>query len=175
PGHERVTFAAGITAADLTFARVNTNDLRISIAGAPDTLTVQNWYLGASYQLSAFALADGTIVPLQIAGTAGNDAITGSGGADALSGQSGNDTLDGGPGDDPLIGTAGNDTYVFGLGSGNDLIDNSHADTGIDKVKFGAGIAASDVTFTRVGNNLRVTIANAADTLTVQSWYADAA
>lgn len=56
-------------------------------------------------------------------GAGGNDYIAGRGGNDTLLGGAGGDTLDGGAGDDVLIGgrDAG-DTFLFGAGSGKDLI-----------------------------------------------------
>ena len=103
----------------------------------------------------------------------GNDILTGGLGNDTLNGGTGDDTLDGGAGNDTLRGGTGNDTYLFGLGSGSDTIDNS--DGGNDRVVLGAGIAAADLTFAKVGNDLQLLITGASDTLTVTNWFLGAA
>jgi Ca2+-binding RTX toxin-like protein len=197
---------AGIAAADLTFLQVG-NDLKITIAGASDELTIQNWFLGGLHQIGSVVLADNSVVPVQVSllgtsgddtltatnnptwlkglagndtlnggtggdtltGGTGNDTLNGNQGGDTLDGGDGNDTLDGGAGDDALRGGAGNDTYQFGLGSGSDTINNS--DGGVDRIVLGAGIAASDLTFLQVGNDLKITIAGASDQLTMQNWF----
>ncbi|WP_281286181.1 calcium-binding protein, partial [Methylibium rhizosphaerae] len=73
----------------------------------------------------------------------GNDTLQGGVGADALNGGNGNDTLEGGAGNDTLSGDAGADTYLFGLGSGQDTINNYDSDapgTNADTIVLGAGI-----------------------------------
>jgi Ca2+-binding RTX toxin-like protein len=57
-----------------------------------------------------------------INGTSGDDTIIGSNGADIIDGAAGHDMIVGGGGDDVLTGGPGNDTYIFGVGSGNDVI-----------------------------------------------------
>lgn len=59
-----------------------------------------------------------------LAGNEGNDFLNGGKGDDSLYGQLGNDTLNGGKGNDILIGDEGRDTFIFGLGSGLDIIYN---------------------------------------------------
>ena len=107
-------------------------------------------------------------------GGGGADQLTGDAGADQLFGDDGNDALDGGAGNDTLTGGAGADVYVFGVGSGNDRIDAYHTDSAVDKVRFGSGIAASDITFAKVGNDLVVTLAQSSDTLTIANWFSGA-
>jgi Ca2+-binding RTX toxin-like protein len=131
-GTDRVLFGAGIAAVDLTFLKVG-NDLQILIAGSSDTLTITNWFLGASYQVGSFVLSNGSVVPMQVSvrGTAGNDTLTGTAAAESIQGLAGNDTLDtglgddtlnGGTGADVLKGGGGNDTYVFARGDGADTV-----------------------------------------------------
>lgn len=36
------------------------NDLRISLIGGNDSITVQNWYLGSQYQTEIFQASDGS-------------------------------------------------------------------------------------------------------------------
>jgi Ca2+-binding RTX toxin-like protein len=62
-------------------------------------------------------------------GNAGHDVLRGDASGDQLVGGGGNDTLDGGAGDDLLQGGSGQDTYVFGVGSGRDVIEDGDADS----------------------------------------------
>ena len=92
--------------------------------------------------------------------------------ADVMLGGAGNDTLDGGLGNDTLNGAAGADTYRFGRGWGTDtIIDNDATASVVDKIEFGASIALTDLTFTRVGNDLSMTVAGGSDKLVVKDWY----
>ncbi|WP_304440712.1 calcium-binding protein, partial [Rhizobacter sp. Root1221] len=61
-----------------------------------------------------------------LTGGAGIDLLLGGAGADSLVGGMGDDTLDGGAGNDTLKGGEGSNTYLFGIGSGQDTIDNSN-------------------------------------------------
>jgi Ca2+-binding RTX toxin-like protein len=102
----------------------------------------------------------------------GNDAgnvLDGLAGNDTLNGGLGNDTLIGGTGDDVMNETASSDDVVrWGRGDGNDSI----ADVGgTDRVEFGAGITAGQISFARAGNNLRVSIGTSSDSLTIRNWY----
>jgi len=86
-------------------------------------------------------------------------------------------TLAGGAGDDLLVSGSSADTYLFNRGDGRDLIVDYDATASgkVDKVVFCAGIAASDLTVSRSGNNLVAKIGDpqnpaAGDQLTIDSW-----
>lgn len=83
----------------------------------------------------------------------GNGSGTGSG-ADRLEGGAGNDTLSGEDGNDTLIGGTGDDSYVYG--GGQDTIDNTGG--GYDGVFFNDGITASQLGFSRDGDDLVITV-----------------
>jgi Ca2+-binding RTX toxin-like protein len=85
----------------------------------------------------------------------------------------GGNTYRGGTGNDQLRGTMGNDTYLFDLGDGNDtIVEESLGYGGVtDKLVFGSGIAAADISVTRVGNDLLLRHANGSDSVRVQGWY----
>ena len=103
-----VQFGAGITASELTFTP-DGNDLVISVAGSSGTLTIQDWFLGPSYQVGSFELSNGTAVTpdIQVVGSASHS------------------TLVAGPGED-LLGGSENDVYVFNRGAGSNVIyDNA--------------------------------------------------
>jgi len=172
--NDAVEFGAGIMAANTLLAR-NGNDLIVTFSGSSDQLIVTGQFGHAGWSsgwqdLETFRFADGTIWSdaqvrdklLQQAMTAGNDTITGFYTAD---------TLDGGGGNDTLRGVGGGDTYLFGRGSGQDVIQESYTspyEDQPDTVLFNANTARSEVTFQIVGNDLRITIAGTSDTLTIE-------
>ena len=80
--------------------------------------------------------------------------------------------MDGTAGNDSLIGGAGNDTYIFARGYGQDAINDNDSTTGnLDRILLSAGIVTTDVTLTRNGNNLIMTISNTTDAVTIQNWF----
>jgi Ca2+-binding RTX toxin-like protein len=115
----------------------------------------------------------------------------------SLEGLDGDDTmsgvgrLDGGAGDDLLQGRSGisffseedgllhyvANTYVFGVGDGhdtiqeNDAVFNSASNQNEDTLSFEAGVAPSDVTWARTGNDLVLTVNGGADQITISSFY----
>ena len=115
-----------------------------------------------------FDLDDGTSIAIgdvQVAllnGTTGNDTIQGYVSSD--------DTLVGAGGNDLLSGRSGSDTYLFDPGDGHDTINEEGDDSGsaVDRILFGAGIDAADVSFSRSGNSLIVTLDGTTDQITVQ-------
>jgi len=104
-------------------------------------------------------------------GEAGNDTLRGGEGIDTLVGGPGDDLLEGGPGNDTLDGGTGNDTYRFGRGSGQDIvIDKDTTPGAIDTVLLEEGILPTDIRVERLGNDLKLTIIDTLDTLTVKDW-----
>ncbi|MGH8603751.1 MAG: calcium-binding protein, partial [Gammaproteobacteria bacterium] len=116
-------------------------------------------------------------------GEEGNDTLNGGDGADILFGGAGDDTLDGGAGNDTLNGgesyygyaiSNGNDIYLFGRGSGQDVIfDNAVTAGNRDTVQMAPDVLPSDVRVTRDYQNLYLSINGATDRLTLQSWFVD--
>ena len=119
-------------------------------------------------------------------GEAGNDTLRGGEGDDTLLGGAGDDILDGGPGDDILTGGAstdsqvylnhdnanGDDTYLFGRGSGQDIIvDHDKTVGNVDTILLGDGITSDDIKFERKGDDLELTITGADDKLTVKNYF----
>ncbi len=108
----------------------------------------------------------GTALAETLAGGNVGETILGVGGNDFLFGHGGDDVLDGGAGDDLLDGGSGNDVYLFGRGSGHDHIQQYSASIGdLDRIRFGAGIAASDVTAVRDSFGLHFTLVDSGETL----------
>lgn len=114
-------------------------------------------------------------------GKNGDDFLFGSGGNDTLSGGAGNDMLVGGAGNDVLNGGiaggygVGDDTYQFGIGSGQDTINDYDSTlSNSDKIQLGAGILPGDVSVSRNGNDLILRFAtNTTDQITVPNWYSN--
>lgn len=105
-----------------------------------------------------------------IAGSSGHDRLEGGSGADALYGQNGDDTLVGGPGDDRLEGGLDSDTYVFGPGSGRDVVyDDDWWRPATDRVLFEAGVAPTDVVRAQDGHDLVLRIGG--DELRLHHWF----
>lgn len=104
-------------------------------------------------------------------GFGGRDKLFGGAGADQLHGGSGNDILEGGTGADLLWGGAGNDTYVFKLGDGHDTITEDDRDArSRDELHFGAGIDASNISFSRQHFDLVIQVSRY-DTVTIKNWF----
>jgi len=146
-------------------------------------------------------VVDGTTAGEQLVGSAGKDLIRGLGGDDTLFGMAGNDTLQGGDGNDylaggsgsgtgsgddrleggagndqlngedgsnTLIGGAGDDKYVYG--NGQDVIDNTGG--GYDGIFFNNGITASQLAFSRDGDDLLIKVnGDAAKTVRVTGHF----
>jgi Ca2+-binding RTX toxin-like protein len=105
-------------------------------------------------------------------------------GVDSLSGGAGNDTLvggssssystnllDGGSGDDLLQGKAGSDTYIFGLDSGQDVIDDLSGYQ--ETLLFKDGITSGDLTYSLDGNDLIIYIGSSSDQIRILQWLAN--
>ena len=118
---------------------------------------------------------DGTSA-INATGNSLNNLITGNSATNTLKGNAGNDTLDGGSGADSLFGGLGNDTYLFGRGYGADSVTENDSTAGnADVAQFLAGIAADQLWFRHIGNNLEVSIIGTSDKLTLKSWYSGSA
>lgn len=91
-----------------------------------------------------------------IHGEGGADYLEGEAGNDALFGGAGNDQLDGGLGNDVMAGGTGDDKYVYALGDGTDIVDNTGG--GYDGVFFTGGIGANRLSFARDGDDLMILV-----------------
>ena len=95
-------------------------------------------------------------------GGSGNDTLIGNETKNLLFGNGGNDTINGGGGNDVLIGGDGNDLYTWSLGDGRDLISERAPTTGgndilrISDPSNRLNSLADDLTFRRLGNDLRI-------------------
>jgi Ca2+-binding RTX toxin-like protein len=116
-------------------------------------------------------------------GEAGNDVLDAGSGRNSLFGGEGDDLLkvsatatdnyfEGGAGNDTLIGSHNGDTYVFGMGSGVDVIKELGSNSGaVDYLQFGTGIDEGDLWFERSANDLVIRSLDASDQVHVANWY----
>ena len=173
---DTVSFLPNVASSDVTFQRVN-NDLRISIAGVNDTLTVKNQFGLSTNAVELFQFADGTsLTAAQIASnifysqsTSGDDLIVGTNGSDVITGGLGNDTLQGGD---------GADTYIFDAGFGRDVIKESVSNVSIsdnDSAVFGSGLTSDKPILSRSGDDLIVGFQGSTDQVTVKGQFSHGA
>ncbi|ABK99976.1 calcium-binding protein [Pelobacter propionicus] len=186
---DTIRFGAGIAPEDISFSRSG-YDLMLSINGSSDQVRIKSWSGGEGNRIERVEFSGGTVwdaayiqsmvATVPLVGTNGNDilqawpdengAIQGLAGDDVLYGNNGNDTLNGGVGNDTLYGGNGNESYLFNLGDGQDTISESGGT--LDTIRFGAGIAPSDLTFSRDGYDLIMSINGSSDQIRIQNWGA---
>ena len=166
--NDRVIFGPGILPEDLAVAR-DSDNLIFTIISTGETLTVEgqfdfaNWF--AWEDVERFEFANGTMwtdrdVAVRLTG--------GTPGDDTILGTFRSDTLDGGAGNDILTGGDGSDIYIFGRGYGQDEIRESLSNANLsenDELRFGPGITADDLTFTRDGTDLVISINGTSDSI----------
>lgn len=79
-----------------------------------------------------------------LSGDIGNDSLSGGAGVDHIEGGSGQDMLIGGANDDYLVGGADADQFVFGLGDGNDVVEDFTI--GSDSLVLNDGLTITGIT-----------------------------
>ena len=168
-GNDKIIFGEGISINNLSFRQDGSNlDILIN-NDVSQGVTVKDFYSGTNYQVETLQFANGSTFNLStqeitlqqtdaddtVKGTSYNDVIYGNGGHDTINAGEGNDTIVGGIGNDILNGGNGDDTYIYNLGDGFDTITESG---GNDKIVFGEGISQSDLSFEKIGNDLKISI-----------------
>ena len=183
-GNDKIKFGEGISFADLKFANGDNNSLLIFLSeDKTEAIQINNFISNGNYRIEQLEFADGSTKQLSemeltlqqhngsetITGTNYDDIIYGNGGNDTLNGGNGNDTLSGGTGHDRLNGGAGDDIYIWNLNDGIDTISDYQ---GTNKIKFGADITQAELSFTQVGNNLRIIVNNdPSQGLIIENYY----
>lgn len=161
-------FGEGINPGDIVFSRsgssitmtVGSSGDAVTLAGQDDYIQTGVFGAIATNRIEQVKFHDGTIWSwqhvnqLMIAAqtTAGNDVTEGFTLADHFEKSSGDDVLRGGD---------SGDTYVFGVGAGHDRIEESVTNVlygDEDVVEFDATVAVADVSVSRDGNDLILTL-----------------
>jgi len=167
--------------------KVTATDTASASVSSTFTLTVQE---PTGVVLSGYGLVEGTPYADILTATSYLTELRGGAGDDLLkAGHAGIEylTFEGGTGNDVLIGNYTWDVYKFNAGDGQDIIYDDVrgyvtaavtvylANPGDpdyqDKVKLGTGIAADQVWFQRVGNDLQMKLIGTQDRVTVNGWY----
>lgn len=155
-----------LNVSDLIF-QISGNNLILTNSATSETLTlIKQQDSSAHFHIENFSFSNGTVLSKTaittlaghvLTGTSNADNLTGTAGAETFNAGAGNDTLRGHGGNDTLNGGDGNDTYIFAAGDGNDIITDT---SGFDILYLGEGIEFSDLTFSRVSDNLQIDIAS---------------
>ena len=172
-------FKEGVLASEIVLKQVydsplSSTALEVSIAGTTDKVTISGFFYGSNpanafNPVQQFQFADGTVWDVEAIKA---KLFAGTSEADSIGGTTGSDTISGGGGNDSLSGLGGNDTYVFGLGAGADTISDYDSTAGnTDVLSVGAGVAADQLWFRRVGASLEVSIIGTGDKSTISNWY----
>jgi Ca2+-binding RTX toxin-like protein len=183
----RLIFGEGITADDL---QLSVGSLDILIGNSGDVIHFDNFDQYDAYgphAIDAFEFADGTMLTynelinrgFDITGTSGNDQLSGTNvvdrmigldGNDYIAAGAGNDRIEGGRGADTLVGGGGNDVYVFNPGDGVDTIYDTSTLYEGNKIIFGNGITADDLTFVENDGVLTIHVGNGDDAINLMNF-----
>ncbi|MDX2157687.1 MAG: calcium-binding protein [Hyphomicrobiaceae bacterium] len=162
----------GLASSSVTWSRnAGGNDL-IAMVNGSDVLTMRDQLTGTFTDIERFVFTDTTLTAAAVSQLLIDGARTT--GADVIRGDQLDNTLDGGAGNDTLTGGNGNDSYVFTLGTGQERIDDQNTSvlgSTADRIQFGAGIAFANLSASRVGNDLVITINGTSDSLTIVNQY----
>ncbi len=167
---DKVILGTGINQSHVELSR-DESSLYLKLISSGELLTMQYWFAETNYRIERIDFSDGSYwTTTNLA--AAKHYLNGTAAADSLQGISGPDVFDGGGGSDSLSGAAGNDIYVFGLGSGNDLIADIDSTSGnLDTVQLKDGLTASDVMLYRDESSAYLMLTSSGEVLTMSSWY----
>ena len=165
-------------------AKVGTSDLveTIRFANGVDadinlTELIPTLPVAPTYGTSGNDTLAGTANDDIIYGGAGNDYLDGNNGSDLLNGGDGDDTIYGRYGNDILVGGKGNDildggedndTYLFNKGDGHDTVVEWYGENDIISMQ---DTNYDQLWFSKVGNNLKISVTDSDDSITIKDWY----
>lgn len=177
---DRIVFGSNILPSDLAFSRHGEylNDLRLTIKGSVDSLTIINQfdYSVINYRpnkIENFTFTDGTrwshekVQQLYIQQKQTFE-------KDIVDGFFTNDTFVGGAGNDLLRDPDGADTYRFAAGFGQDTIMDSQGYVTYpsnDTIEFDSSKSVAQVSFHRIGDDLRILAGGTADSILVKGHF----
>ncbi|MDO8629984.1 MAG: putative Ig domain-containing protein, partial [Phycisphaerales bacterium] len=161
-GTNTLQFGAGITPDMLT---LGLGSLLLHVGSGSDAIHLDVFDPGnvfGVHTMDNFQFDDGTSLTYSQLVARGFD-ISGTDGDDILAGTTVNDRFNGGP---------GNDTYLFGLGSGQDQIEDSDITAGnSDTLRIGAGVTPDDLVVTRTNDDLFISISGTQDQVAITNWF----
>ena len=168
-GDDRIKFGPGISYEDLSFRTNYAGSLFIFV----DPEMTQGLKLSSRSSIKYLEFADGSVVDfstqnfvvrqdnkdesLEINDNRITHLYMGDGDSTVYNRVGHDITIIGGKGNDTIRGGSGVDTYVWNLGDGMDNLRDTEAK---DKIVFGAGITAADLTFRKERNGLRIIVKN---------------
>jgi len=173
----KIVFGAGIAEDDLVFLQEGST-LTISIGNNGDAINLLNFDQDeedGSLVVSTLQFADGSQMNLADAIILVN--IIGTEEDDFLAGTDQNDFIQGLGGNDYMAGSQGNDIYVFGVGYGQDVIDDwDDTPENLDTILLKSDISPDNV---KIASNwfgdLILSVNSTTDTLKVQNFFYDSA
>ncbi len=165
---DKIIFGEGITAEDLTFRNDNSG-LHIIVDGDENQgIILRNYSFNNPNEIKNIYFSDGTHIDLSLGIVLhqtnaddvlnigyGNTAVYCGAGNDEVLSYRGDNIYIGGTGNDKFEDWNGDDTYIYNLGDGFDTIND---EGGNDKIVFGKGISADDLSFARDGDDLKIII-----------------
>ncbi|NTG51653.1 hypothetical protein G6M04_30080 [Agrobacterium rhizogenes] len=168
---------ADLNYADVAFSHDSaSSNLVLTVNSTNHLITLDEQYYSSSegWGLEKVEFADGITVDLRHSdevwtyhGSTDDDHIVG-----AIWGKQ--DVFQGGHGNDYLSGEAGSDTYVYAKGDGSDLIDDNAGFTveqGNTDVLQLADLNQSELTFSRNGDDLQISVNETGETITVDRQF----
>ncbi|MDR1916033.1 MAG: hypothetical protein LBQ58_05610 [Synergistaceae bacterium] len=187
---DRIAFGGLIRSSDVRIWRID-DDLVLEVMGAPDKVTVPDWFSnkrGASgpaspsevlfhdgATLSSEEIASRAVVrepDVRVILVSSDKYIYGTDGSDTLTGAANqNSALFGGPGDDTLIGNGWNNVYYYNKGWGSDVVNDKKNPGEYGILRFHDDITSRDVAVSRVGDDMKFSIAGGS--VTVLDWFSD--
>jgi len=164
--HNIVTFGAGI-AADQIIASRDGNNLVLSIGVSGDQVTLDGMYGAGSKNngVQSLQFSDTTVVSTSAliaeteAGTSGSDNIIGTERADTFDGLGGGDTIS---------GFGGGDLLTYQEGYGALTINEVESGSASNILRFGPGITANSLTFTKYSGNVLIADGVGGDQVTLE-------
>jgi Ca2+-binding RTX toxin-like protein len=198
-GNDKLIFGEGISKSDIRFFASGV-DLILSYSEV-DAVTLKNWYVHdwyrnyAMYRVDQVYFANGEVVGLdslvvqqgitnmgtalgdKLEGNIDVDSLFGLAGDDIIYGYAGRDILIGGLGNDTLYGGINADTYVFSVGDGYDVIEESgdafdrwFGGGNQDKIILDDVIQIADIQFVHESEDLIMSY-GMGDEVRIKNWY----
>lgn len=179
-GNDTVKFGSGIELESTNFVRYG-NNLRVYFPDVNNAfIQIEDYFVDDTHKIERFEYADGTVITdltAHLNGIASDGDITltgsqnvgyllgdenislvGTANDDNAYGNSGNNTYNMGAGDDNITDKlGGDDTYIYNVGDGHDYIIDIG---GNDKILFGEGITAANLTFENRNGDLNINVEN---------------